>query len=376
MILTIDGSNSISGGAISYLSNLLKYAEPQKYGIKKIILYGHKKLLEHIEDRSWLKKIYEPELDYGLLSRLKWLWFKFPKLVKNSDLVFFAAANYVKIEIPFVSLCHNILPFVDFKRIYKLSKLTIVNEYRKIFQSKSFENSKGVIFLSKYAERNVVAKLKRKPRFIKIIPHGIPDRFFNTPRKQRDIAEYTKNRPFRFLYVSPIRVYKYQWNVIKGFYMLRKITKYPVTVDFIGPPYDKSAFKIFVKFMKIYNSQDGFANYLNSVPYNEIHKYYVNYDAYIFASLYENMPFSLLEPIASGLPVASSDFELTREILGDNAVYFDPRDPESIAEAVIKLIEDEELREKIAWNNFEKAKKYTWKRCAEETFELFNLCLK
>ena len=42
MILTIDGSNSISGGAISYLSNLLRYAEPEKYGIEKIILYGHK----------------------------------------------------------------------------------------------------------------------------------------------------------------------------------------------------------------------------------------------------------------------------------------------------------------------------------------------
>ena len=48
---------------------------------------------------------------------------------------------------------------------------------------------------------------------------------------------------------------------------------------------------------------------------------------------------------------------------------FDPKNPESIVEAVIKLIEDKELRERIAWNNFEKAKKYSWVRCAHETFE-------
>ena len=78
-----------------------------------------------------------------------------------------------------------------------------------------------------------------------------------------------------------------------------------------------------------------------------------------------------MEAMASGLPIACSDFELTREILSNDAVYFDPRNPESIAEAVIRLIEDKDLREKIAWNNFEKAKKYTWRRCVNETFKFF-----
>ncbi|MEO0296762.1 MAG: glycosyltransferase family 1 protein [candidate division WOR-3 bacterium] len=375
MILTIDGSNSISGGAVAYLSNLLKYAEPGKYGIKKIILYSHKRLLQHIENRTWLEKIHEPELDKGLISRLKWLWFKFPKLTKDSDLIFFAGANYTVLKVPYVAICHNILPFVDFRKMFKFSFERFKNEYRKFSQIRCFENSRGVIFLSNYAKDIMINKLKQKPQFIKVIPHGLEERFFCEPRKQKEISEYTIERPFKVLYVSAISIYKYQWNVIKAFSILRK-KGYPAQIDFIGGIYDKMGYKLFVKALKECDPDGNFSRYIAQIPYSEIHNYYRNYDAYIFASTHENLPFSLLETIASGLPIASSDFGLTREILGNDAVYFDPRSPESIAEAVIRLIEDRELREKIAWNNFEKAKRYNWKICAEETLQFISLVLK
>ena len=372
MNLSIDGSNSISGGAIAYLSNLLKYAEPEKYGIRKVKLYGYKKLLENIEDRPWLEKIYEPELDKGIPHRLKWLWFKFPKLVKDSDLVFLPGANYVKIEIPYVSLCHNILPFVDFRKIYKFSRLTLINECRKFSQSRCFENAKGVIFLSNYAKNIVIKKLKKVPEYIEVIPHGIPERFFNPPKNQKDISEYTKEKPFKFLYVSAIRTYKYQWNVVRAFFILNK-KNYPVTITFVGPILDEFGNKHFKEFIIKYDPENTFVNYLGNISYDKIHEIYRNYDAFIFASIYETFGIPLLEAMASGLPIACSDFELTREILSNDAVYFDPRNPESIAEAVIRLIEDKDLREKFAWENFKKAEKYTWEKCVEKTMAFFKL---
>jgi len=370
MILTIDGSNSISGGAVAYLSNLLKYAEPKKYGIKKVRLYGYKKLLKNIEDKVWLEKIYESDLDNGIPNRLKWLWFKFPKLVKDSSLVFLAGANYIILDVPYISLCHNILPFVNFRKIYRFSYFTSINEFRRFSQARCFENSKGVIFLSNYAKNIVMKKLKKTPKYIEIIPHGIQERFFNPPKKQKSVSEYNKRRPFKFLYVSPIRIYKYQWNVAEAFFLLYQ-KNYPVTIHFVGPVLDKSGFKLFNKVINKNDPQRKFVNYYENIPYEKIHEIYRKFDAYIFASIYENMPFTILEPMASGLPVVSSDFELTSEILGNDAIYFDPRDPGSIAEAVIRLIEDKEIREKIAWNNFVKAKRYTWKRCSDETFKFF-----
>jgi len=372
MIIAIDGSNSISGGAVVYLINLLKYAEPEKCGIKKVLLYGYKKLLENIEDRQWLEKIYEPELDNGISSRLKWLWVKFPKLVRKSNLVFFAAANYTKIDPPFVSLCHNILPFANLGEIYRFSHLSLINKYRRVLQTRCFGNSKGVIFLSNYAKNIVLKKLKKTPKHIEVIPHGMPERFFNYPKRQKDISKYTNENPFRFLYISAIASYKYQWNVIKAFYILFK-KRFPVHVDFIGPVYENSAYKILMRTLKEYDPIGHFAKYIGTIPYNKIHGIYKNYDACIFASVYETFGVPLLEAMGSGLPIASSDFELTREILDDNAVYFDSKKPESIAEAVVKLIEDKKLREKIAWSNFEKAKKYTWNKCADRTFKFFKL---
>ena len=74
--------------------------------------------------------------------------------------------------------------------------------------------------------------------------------------------------------------------------------------------------------------------------------------------------------------MASSEFGLTKEILGEDAVYFDSKSPESIANAIIKLIEDREFREKISWNNFKKAQKYTWEKCVDQTFKFFNLIMR
>ena len=136
----------------------------------------------------------------------------------------------------------------------------------------------------------------------------------------------------------------------------------------------KPALNLLLNAIKKCDPDGKFTRLLGTVPHENIHNHYRKYDAFIFASLYETFGFPIFEAMAAGLPIASSDFELTREILGNDAMYFDPRNPESIAEAVIKLIEDKELREKIALNNFEKAKKYTWKKCADRTFKFFEKC--
>jgi glycosyltransferase involved in cell wall biosynthesis len=80
------------------------------------------------------------------------------------------------------------------------------------------------------------------------------------------------------------------------------------------------------------------------------------------------MPNILLEEMASGLPIACSNRGPMPEVLGDAGVYFDPEDPNDIARALRELIESPVLRTKLARASFGRVQRYSWRRCADETF--------
>ena len=67
---------------------------------------------------------------------------------------------------------------------------------------------------------------------------------------------------------------------------------------------------------------------------NELEKKLPLYDAFVMASFYEGQPVSLLEATALGVPAILADIPVLRETAGDNAVYFDIKNPESFCDAV------------------------------------------
>ena len=81
------------------------------------------------------------------------------------------------------------------------------------------------------------------------------------------------------------------------------------------------------------------------------------------------MPNILLEAMASGLPIACSNRGPMPEVLGEAGVYFDPENAGSIASAILELIRSRDLRQRLAAAAFERARHYSWARCASETFD-------
>jgi glycosyltransferase involved in cell wall biosynthesis len=80
------------------------------------------------------------------------------------------------------------------------------------------------------------------------------------------------------------------------------------------------------------------------------------------------MPNILLEAMASGLPVASSSYGPMPEVLGQDAVYFDPVRADSVARALRTMIADAALRDRLAAVSFDRAQAFSWTRCAQDTF--------
>jgi len=103
----------------------------------------------------------------------------------------------------------------------------------------------------------------------------------------------------------------------------------------------------------------------------ELEEIYRNAEAYIFPSLYEGFGLPPLEAMARNVPVIASDHESLKEILGDNAHFFDAREPKNIAEAVLEIIADEEKKNALRKKGREWVKRYSWFRAAAETLEAY-----
>lgn len=81
-------------------------------------------------------------------------------------------------------------------------------------------------------------------------------------------------------------------------------------------------------------------------------------------------PLKLFEYMAAGRPIVSSDLPSIREVLNEeNAVLVKPDSPEAIAEGIKKLLESEDLGNRLSQNAFNEAQLYTWEKRAERILE-------
>jgi glycosyltransferase involved in cell wall biosynthesis len=98
--------------------------------------------------------------------------------------------------------------------------------------------------------------------------------------------------------------------------------------------------------------------------------------AYVFPSLSEGFGLPGLEAMASGAPVASSNATCLPEVYGDAARYFDPMEVSEIVKSINYILTDEQGRKKLIEAGYAQAKKYSWKRMAEQTLQVYKDALK
>lgn len=90
-----------------------------------------------------------------------------------------------------------------------------------------------------------------------------------------------------------------------------------------------------------------------------------------FVTLGEGFGLPALEALAVGCPLVASDIPVLHEVVGPCALYADPRDPESIAHALVRLGGDSDLMARLRRHGQERAAGYTWERTAQETLAVY-----
>jgi glycosyltransferase involved in cell wall biosynthesis len=112
------------------------------------------------------------------------------------------------------------------------------------------------------------------------------------------------------------------------------------------------------------------------IPAADLDRLYALADAVVFPSLYEGFGLPVLEAMARGVPVATSDRSSLPEVAGDAAVLFDPEDVGAIRAAMERLLGDAAERARLAAAGRARAAEFTWERTAALTVAAYERALR
>lgn len=106
---------------------------------------------------------------------------------------------------------------------------------------------------------------------------------------------------------------------------------------------------------------------LGSCTPEKLESLYALADCLVLASLHEGFGLPVVEAMARSLPVSCSDIPALREVAGEAALYFDPREPREIAVKLSELLADGALARHLAERGLARAAQFSWSAAAEGT---------
>ena len=104
--------------------------------------------------------------------------------------------------------------------------------------------------------------------------------------------------------------------------------------------------------------------------------FYANAKGFIFPTLSEGFGLPGLEAMANNCPVICSKIPVLKEVYKDAALYFDPKDTKDIAEKIQKVLTNQKLRNTLIKKGRQQVAKYSWRKMAKETLNVYEKALR
>ncbi|MPZ13712.1 MAG: glycosyltransferase [Chloroflexi bacterium] len=227
-----------------------------------------------------------------------------------------------------------------------------------------------IIAVSEATRNDVIRLLGADPARVVRIYCGVDDRFRRI-EDGRVLAEFRAHRrlPERFiLYLGTIEPRKNLVRLIDAYTALRRggVTRWPlVLAGGVGWGYED----VFRRVSELRLEED--VRFVGYVPEHEMALWYNAASLFVYPSQHEGFGLPVLEALACGTPVVTSNRSSLPEVVGATGILVDPTDAGSMAEGIQRGIEDERFRALLASQGPQRAASFSWRRTAEETLSVY-----
>ena len=300
-------------------------------------------------------------------KRVQRVWFQhstFPTVIERANLdVLFAIATAVppRVRIPVV-LAVQFLQFYDFPESFGRARTT----YLKWAVPASVRRASHVIVFTDFHREELHRHTACGLSKISVVPHGVNHETFATPvaaEALEQVRSLVAGRPF-ILYVSATYRYKNHRGLIEAFARLKKNTRLPHVLLLVGAQEAISPDELREFAAKAGVANDVFVS--GRLP--EVAAAYQAADLFAFPSFYETFGLSLVEAMAAGCPVVTSDRGAMAELGADAVALANPDNPDALADAMARVLSDSAYRAGLVARGHARAATFTWERTARLTY--------
>jgi glycosyltransferase involved in cell wall biosynthesis len=230
--------------------------------------------------------------------------------------------------------------------------------------------SDRIFTVSEQSKRDILRFFNVPAEKIVVTPNAIDDRFGIAPSDES--VEQTRDRyqldhPF-ILYAGNIRPHKNLERLIDAFQRVRASGHQELKLIIIGNEISRLQTLRRAVHKHQLHKHVRFHGY---VPDKTLSVMYRLASVFVFPSLYEGFGLPPLEAMACGTPVVTSNVSSLPEVVGDAAVLVDPYSPEAIAEGILSVLNDSELRASLKRRGLARAREYSWNRSVRRVREIY-----
>ena len=253
--------------------------------------------------------------------------------------------------VPYAPPCPVVTTLFDAIPLFHPLPNPIARIYIALMLQRAADRAQRVITISHAAKQQLVEAIDCAPEKIRPILIGIEEMFFG------DVTPWKHPAPY-FLFVGRWERHKNVETLLAALAIARKSAP-ELCVVLAGGRHER------------FEHLDGVI-VPGFVSEDELLSLYRSSLAIVMPSFMEGFGLPAAEAMALGMPVLTSNDAALVEVTGDAALHFDARSPEQLAELMLRIARDETLRADLGRRGRERAKRFSWQRCAEETRAVYH----
>ncbi|MBD2526610.1 glycosyltransferase family 1 protein [Nostoc sp. FACHB-133] len=292
----------------------------------------------------------------GHLRRLRWTQFKLPKIYNNlkSSLLFSPLP-----EAPLYTNCRFIITSFDMIPLRFPKRFSPLIPYHRYYTPQVLKQAQHIICISQTTAQDITNFYGIPANKITPIPLAYDHTHF------RPLNLPTRNY---FLYIGRQEPYKNIQRLIAAFAALPNSKEYELWL--VGPTDSRytPTLKAQVAELCITNQ----VKFLDYVPYSELPKIVNEAIALVFPSLWEGFGLPVLEAMACGTPVITSNLSSLPEVAGDAAILIDPYKTGEITEAMQAIATNLGLRSHLSSQGITHSQQFSWEKTGKATVEVLS----
>lgn len=273
-----------------------------------------------------------------------------------------------KIGKPIVVTCHDLVQFVYPEILKGQSRFPAFSMASWQYSVKGMAHADRVVAVSSNTAKDVRQMLGIESERIVVVPNGVEASFHSLPQEEVKSFRQRHQRSPEEICLLNVGSTHQRKNILTVLQVLKAIKDrgIPVRLWRSGGKFMADQ----IAFMKEHNLDEDILDFGRADPKSLIQLYNAA-NVLLAPSLYEGFGLTVLEAMACGLPVITSNVSSLPEVIGDSAIMFQPMDVRGMVDAVLKLDRDAIYRQESIERGAVRAKQLTWKRSAERLVAVY-----